>query len=211
MIWTLFPGGKRELAPVERMTGSGTARLVDSHRAQVEPLAVNLGGLLPADHVALAVWEVVESLGVSAMNAQIQSVEGGAGLPASTPRIYVAFWLDATALRIGDALARTMERHGAYLWICGDVLVNRHSSLDFWVQQVVFLDRLLTNSMAVLMSQGLATLLRVTQAGMRVRTGPCAASFQSKPRLHKRLKESGEQVKRSPAAEGLLRPGADHG
>lgn len=198
MAETLFPLPDPEAPRGEISEPVGSPRLVCPNRAQVELRAVDLEGLLAADHPARAVWEFVESLDVSPLYAQVQSVEGRAGRPATDPRIYLALWLWATVEGVGSARAieRLTGEHDAYRWICGGVSVNHHSLSDFRVQQVEFLDDLLTHSVAVLMSQGLVTLERVAQDGMRVRASAGAASFRRRPTLQRALKEAQEQIER---------------
>jgi transposase len=171
---------------------------VRPNREQVELRAVDLEGLLPMDHPARAVWEFVESLDLGPLYAQVEAVEGRAGRPATDPRIYLALWLYATVEGVGSARAieRLTEVHDAYRWICGGVSVNHHSLSDFRVQQVEFLDQVLTRSVAVLMSQGLVRLQRVAQDGMRVRASAGAGSFRRKPKLQKCLQQAAEQVER---------------
>lgn len=198
MTETLFPIPESEPPRREVSEVAGAPRLVRPNREQVELRAVDLEGLLPAEHPARAVWEFVESLDLSPLYAQVQSVEGRAGRPATDPRIYVALWLYATVEGVGSARAieRLTGEHDAYRWICGGVSVNHHSLSDFRVQQVEFLDWLLTHSVAVLMSQGLVTLQRVAQDGMRVRASAGAASFRRRPTLGRCLKEAEEQIER---------------
>jgi hypothetical protein len=76
------------------------------------------------------------------------------------------------------------------------VSVNHHSLSDFRVGHVEFLDRLLTESVAVLMQQGAVELKRVAQDGMRVRASAGAASFRRQPSLTKCLRQAEEQVER---------------
>lgn len=198
MAETLFPIPESEPPRREVSEVAGAPRLVRPNREQVELRAVDLEGLLPADHPARAVWEFVESLDLSPLYAQVQSVEGRAGRPATDPRIYLALWLYATVEGVGSARAieRLTGEHDAYRWICGGVSVNHHSLSDFRVQQVEFLDRLLTHSVAVLKSQGLVMLQRVAQDGMRVRASAGAASFRRQPTLRQCLKAAREQIDR---------------
>jgi len=176
----------------------GVPRLVVANRAQMELRSVDLESLVPADHAARAVWEFVESLDLSPLYAEVQSVEGSAGRPAIDPRIYMALWLYATIEGVGSAraLERLTEQHDAYRWILGGVSVNHHSLSDFRVQHEEFLDVVLTESVAVLMEQKLVTLKRVSQDGIRVRANAGAASFRRQPSLEGRLREAEDQVKR---------------
>src|SRR5215204_5853306 len=74
---------------------------VTANRGQMELRAVDLESLLPLDHPARAVWEFVEALDLSPLYAQIRSVEGSAGRPATDPRIFMALWLYATVEGVG--------------------------------------------------------------------------------------------------------------
>ena len=78
MSETLFPIPEPE-AKVGAGAVQGTPRLVFANRAQMELRSVDLESLLPPDHPARAVWEFVESLDLSPLYAQVQSVEGGCG------------------------------------------------------------------------------------------------------------------------------------
>lgn len=176
----------------------GTPRLVTPNRAQMELRPVDLESLLPLDHCARAVWEFVESLDLGPLYSKVQSVEGRAGRPATDPRIYMALWLYATIEGVGSAraLERLTRQHDAYRWILGGVSVNHHSLSDFRVRHGAFLDQVLTQSVAVLMRQGLVTLKRVSQDGIRVRASAGAASFRREPSLKRCLQEAKEQIER---------------
>lgn len=173
-------------------------RLVVPNRAQMELRAVDLEGLLPMNHPARAVWDFVESLDVSPLLAAVQSVEGHAGRPATDPRIYLALWLYAVVEGVGSAraLERLTQQHDAYRWICGGVAVNYHSLSDFRVQHVEYLDQVLTQSVATLMTQGLVDLQRVAQDGVRIRASAGASSFRRQPSLERCLEQAQEQVDR---------------
>lgn len=195
---TLFPLPENTPSEPTAEEPMGAPRLVTPNRAQVELRAVDLESLLAEDHEARAVWLFVESLDLEPLYAQIRAREGQVGRPATDPRIYLALWLYATAKGVGSAraLARLTETHDAYRWICGGVPVNYHSLSDFRVQQVAYLDQLLTDSVAALMVQGLVKLDRVAQDGMRVRASAGAASFRRKPTLKKCRREARKQVQR---------------
>lgn len=72
--------------------------------------------------------------------------------------------------------------------------MNYHTLADFRTQQLALLERLLTDSVASLMSQGLVTLDRVAHDGMRVRASAGAASFRRQPTLSTALREAEQQV-----------------
>jgi IS5 family transposase len=98
---------------------------------------------------------------------------------------------------VGSAreLNRLCAEHVAYRWICGGVSMNYHTLSDFRTQHVELLDRLLTASVASLMAEGLVTLDRVAQDGMRVRASAGSASFRRQPTLEEALAQAEEQLR----------------
>ena len=73
--------------------------------------------------------------------------------------------------------------------------MNYHTLSDFRTQHVELLDRLLSESVASLMAEGLVTLDRVAQDGMRVRASAGAASFRRQPTLEEALAQAEEQLR----------------
>jgi transposase len=166
-------------------------------RDQVEFQECSLDELLSEDHQARVVWEYVHSLDLSELYERIQAVDDGPGRAPADPPILLALWLYATLRGVGSAreLNRLCSQHAAYRWICGGVSMNYHTLADFRTQHVELLDRLLTESVASLMAEGLVTLDRVAQDGMKVRASAGAASFRRQPTLEEALAEAEEQLR----------------
>ncbi len=118
--------------------------------------------LLAEDHQARIVWSYVDSLDLAELFERIQAVAAGPGQAPPDPRILLSLWLYATR-GVGSAreLNRLCQFHAAYRWICGGVSMNYHTLSDFRTGHVELLDRLLTESVASLMAEGLVTLDRV--------------------------------------------------
>jgi transposase len=165
-------------------------------RNQVEMQQCSLDDLLPEDHEARVVWEYVCGLDLSPLIDRIQAVEGGEGRPPAHPRILTALWLYATLRGVGSAreLNRLCMHHAAYRWICGGVSMNYHTLADFRTRHPEVLDGLFTQGVAALLAEGLVTLDRVAQDGMKVRASAGAASFRRRPTLEEALKEAEAQV-----------------
>jgi transposase len=174
----------------------GVARILMPERQQVELREFHLDGAVPADHRVRAVWAFVEGLDLAVLYRGIGAVEGGAGRPATDPRILMALWLYATVEGVGSARAldRLCEEQLVYQWICGGVGVNDHTLSDFRVQNSDVLDELLTQSVAALMKEGIVDLARVAQDGMKVRASAGASSFRRKKTLRACKREAQEQV-----------------
>lgn len=108
----------------------------------------------------------------------------------------MALWLYATLDGVGSAreLARLCEAEDACRWLCGGVGVNHHTLSDFRVGQASWLDEQLTRSVAALLAQGVVTMNRVAQDGLRIRAHAKAASFRRRERLQQLLQEARDQV-----------------
>lgn len=174
----------------------GRARVLTAERQQVELRVFHLDSAVASEHRVRAVWTFVEGMDLSRLYSEIESVEGGAGRPATDPRILMALWLYATLEGVGSARAldRFCGEHVAYQWICGGVGVNYHTLSDFRSGNGEVLDDLLTQSVAVLMKEGVAELKRVAQDGMKVRANAGASSFRRKKTLRECMREAREQV-----------------
>jgi transposase len=176
--------------------GAGAPRLREVCREQLEFRVVDLDSLLEADHPARAVWSFVEGLDLTELLAAIKAREGGPGHPPPDPKIMLTLWLYATIVGVGSAraLARLCEDHVAYRWICGGVSMNYHTLAEFRVDHVEFLDRQLAQGVAALVSEGLVTLERLAQDGVRVRAAAGAKSFRRRGRLEGLLAEAETRV-----------------
>jgi transposase len=203
---TMLPGFESSgpiLPPEPAPTGH---RIVEANRTQVLLRPTDLEGLLPADHVARTLWTCVGRLDLAGFYAPIAAVEGSAGRPAIDPKILLTLWLYATSEGVGSAreVARLCEAHDAYRWICGGVHVNYHTLSDFRVAHQAALDALLTETLAVLLKEGLLTLTRVAQDGTRIRASAGAASFRREKSLHRCLAEAETQVRRCTAEDDTV-------
>lgn len=174
----------------------GNPRLRVPHRAQVEFSWSSLDDRLDPDSQARVVWTLVCRLDLDAWLADIKAVEGHVGRDATDPRLLVALWVFATLKGVGSAreLERLCENHLAYQWLCGGVSVNYHMLADFRSQGGQKWDELLTQIVAALMVEGLVTMDRVAQDGMRVRADAGKSSFRSESRLEELLAEAQQQV-----------------
>ena len=151
---------------------------------------------LDPDSQARVVWRLVCKLDLDAWLKDIKAIEHHVGRNATDPRLLVALWVFATLKGIGSAreLARLCEHHLAYQWLCGGVSVNYHMLADFRSQGGDKWDELLTQIVATLMDEGLVTMDRVAQDGMKVRADAGKSSFRSAGRLEEFLEEAKQQV-----------------
>lgn len=175
---------------------SGSPRLRYARRQQIEMRMCSLDHLITEDHPVRIVWDHVNQLDLRELLAAIRAVEGHAGAAATDPRILLSLWLYATVRGIGSAreLDRRCQEDLPFEWLCGGVTLNYHTLADFRVGHTAFLDKMLTDSVAVLMEQDLVTLERVAQDGMKVRASAGASSFRRRPRLEQCREEATAQI-----------------
>jgi transposase len=174
----------------------GKARVLRPDRTQLQWDMVDLEGLLGDDHRARLVWAFVEQLDLSPFYEAIGAREGEAGRPAADPAVLLALWLYATIDGVGSGreLERLCRSDVAYRWLCGGVPVNYHGLSDFRVGHGAELDRLLTQSVAALMGEGLVDLEEITIDGTKVRASAGKGSFMGSAKLAQAERAAGERV-----------------
>ena len=173
-------------------------RVVKPVRNQLSLQPTDLEALVPDDHPVRAIWALTERLDLSEYYGEIEARGSTPGRPATDPQVLLALWLFANSEGVGSArlLERLCDRDAPYRWICGGVPVNHHTLSDFRVKNGKKLDRLLTQTLAALMKQGVLQLKRVAQDGMKVRAHAGAGSFKRKSSLERAHQEAEQQVRR---------------
>jgi transposase len=183
-------------AHAARELGRGKPRLRFPMRNQAIMNWESLDQRLDPDSQARVVWSLACQLDLDAWLKEIKAVEHHVGRNAIDPRLLVALWVFATLRGVGSAreLERLCKSHLAYQWLCGGVSVNYHTLADFRSRGGEKWDDLLTQIVATLMNEGLVTMDRVAQDGMKVRADAGSGSFRTGGTLEKRLEEAKEQV-----------------
>lgn len=177
------------------MAGS-EARVIRPNRSQLQWDLMDLESLLPGDHRARMVWAFVEQMELGELYARIGSREGEVGRPAADPAVLLALWLYATVEGIGSAreLDRLVERDVAYRWLAGGVPVNYHGLADFRIGHEALLDRLLSESVTVLLSEGLIKLDEVLADGTKIAASASKGSFGEAGRIGKAERKAAERI-----------------
>jgi transposase len=192
----LFEVPPAAASPATPADEPGRPRVREADRRQLVWRPVDLESLLPEEHRARIVWAYVEGLDLAPLYQPIKAVAGEAGRAATDPKLLLALWLYATLEGVGSARAldRLCASHLAYQWLCGGVPMNYHTLADFRTAHGAFLDTLLTQGVALLLAQGLVTLERVAQDGVKVRASAGAASFRRRQTLEACLAAAEAQV-----------------
>jgi transposase len=151
---------------------------------------------VPEDHRVRIVDEAVSALDLRSFYAEVQSRARVGGRPAHDPAVLLSVWLVATLDGVGSAreLSRLVDESTPYRWLaCGEP-ISYHVLASFRTQHVEQLDRLLTQLVAGLVSEGLVTMERVAQDGMKVRASAGADSFHRQVTLAEALAQAEAQV-----------------
>jgi transposase len=172
-------------------------RLKPIHRQQWILRTVMVEDLLEADHPARALWELVGGLDLGLFYKDIKAVEGSPGQDAHDPQLLICLWIYAYSEGVSAAreVGRRCDYHPAYQWLTGWKGVNYHSLATFRVQYKEALDGLFAQVLAVMQSQGLVELQRVTQDGTKIQAAASRRSLHREKTLQKHLEEAQQRVK----------------
>ncbi len=176
----------------------GLPRYVEARRDAIVFQRFEFDELIGADHPARVIWAYVEQVDLSALYEQIKARAHTPGRPAADPRVMLALWLYACVEGVGSArqLERLTEQHHGFRWLRGGVPVNHHLLSDFRWQAAEIADRLLTQGVAALWSEGLVTLASLSHDGIRIRASAGASSFRRLATLERLLAEVGQRIAR---------------
>lgn len=160
-------------------------RIKRAQRSQITWGRVDLDAEVPPDHPVRAIAAVIDQLDLRALYADVRARGDTAGAAAIDPKILLGLWVYATSEGVGSGreIARLVELHAAYRWLCGGVEVAYHRLNDFRSDHGDVFDDLVTQILARLLKHDLLDLHRVAQDGTRIRAAAGASSFRSGHRL----------------------------
>jgi transposase len=161
-------------------------------RSQIDPNPKKIDDLIPPDHKARLIWELVLGLDMTPLWDQIKAVEGHAGRPPIDARVLTALWLYATDEGIASAreLYRRCYDCDPFKWIRGGVDVNYHTLSDFRTGHSDWLKEQVVNNVAAMRAEDLVDLETLGQDGMRVRASAGSASLKKAETLERLLEEA---------------------
>ncbi len=165
-------------------------------RAQLFLRTVDIEALIPPDHIARNVWELLGGVDLSHFSAGIKSVTGHAGRNAWEPRLMISIWIYAYSRGIHSAreIGRQCAYEPALQWLSGFQVVNHHSLSDFRTAHGEALRELFVEVVGVMKAHGLVKLDRVMQDGTKVRANANKKSFAKADKLAEGLRQAREQL-----------------
>ena len=183
------------MEPQDASTEAPAPRMKSPDRWQIDPDPKRIDDLIPPDHKARLVWELVQGLDMTPLYQRIKAVEGHAGRPPIDPRILVALWLYATDEGIAKAreLCRRCYDCDPYKWLRGGVNVNYHTLSDFRTAHLEWLKKQVVTNIATMRAEDLVDLEVLGQDGMRVRASAGNDSFRKAETLERLLEQAEQQ------------------
>jgi transposase len=174
---------------------------IDRQQIVLEPLDIEQ--LIPEDHAARSIWEILGRLDLSGFIGDVKSLEGHAGRNIWEPRLLAALWIYAYSRGISSA--REIERQSAYepalRWLTGLKVVNYHTLSDFRVEHGAALQNLFVQVLGLLAMEKLITLERVMVDGTKVRACVNKKTFSRAHKIREHLKLTREHVETLQAEE----------
>jgi transposase len=176
--------------------GKGKPRLKNIDREQMLMRIVDVERLIPEEHPARAIWELVGKLDLSGYTEKIQALEGVAGRSALSPQLLISLWIYGYSQGVSSAraIARLCEYAPAYQWLTGTETVSGHTLSTFRAGHEESLKGLFVQILGLLSADGLITLERVTQDGTKIKASAASDGFRTKERIEEQLKAAREHI-----------------
>jgi transposase len=172
--------------------GPGKPRLRELNRSQWMMLNIEVDRLIPEDHSARAIWDLVGQLDLSLFYARVKAVEGHAGQPPFDPRLMISIWVYGISRGISSAreLSEYCEWEPGLQWLCAMGSVNYHSLSTFRTAHGEALKKLFIDLLGVLSAQGLVEMERVAVDGTKIRAHAGDGSFRKGEKLDEHLQKA---------------------
>lgn len=174
----------------------GGIKLKPINREQTMMAMIYIEELIPSDHKARAIWDLVGRMDLSRFCESLRTEQGGVGRPAWDPRLLVSLWVYAYSEAIGSAreIERVMPWEPGMQWLAGLEQINHHTLSDFRVEHKAALDELFAQLLAVLEKEGLVDLQQVMHDGTKIRAQAGSDSFRREKTLQQRLEQARQAV-----------------
>lgn len=169
-------------------------RTVNRDQTAFVPLCVE--ELIPSDHKARAIWELVGKTPLSRFTEPLRTTEGCAGRAAWDPRLLVSLWVYDYSEGIGSAreIERVTQWEPGLQWLAGLDAVSHHTLSDFRVEHKAALDELFASLLAMLEDAQAVDLDRVMHDGTKIRAQAGADTFRGEKTVRERLRQAQELV-----------------
>jgi transposase len=157
------------------------ARFLVPQRSRIVRWRGALDGLLPDDHLARFIWQVLTSIDFSDLEATYRSIAGGPGRSPFHPRVLVALWTYAMTqgMEKAAAIAEACRLRDDFRWLAGGLCPSDQTMLNLLTRAQ---DRLLSiweQLLRAMHEAGHVDLSAVAEDGTKLRANASHASFHN--------------------------------
>ncbi len=162
------------------------------NRNQTKLATIEVEALVPADHNARAVWELVCKMNLNEFGKRLRTQKGCVGRAAWDPQLLVSVWVYAYSEGISSAreIERLMEWEPGLQWLSGLETVNHHTLADFRVDHKKALDELFAQLLALMESAGMVSLEQIMHDGTKIRAQAGVDTFRREQTIRERLQQA---------------------
>jgi transposase len=181
-------------APVTEKPPAARLSRIDRNQRYWDEVCIE--DLIPAGHLARAIWELTGKLDFSGFLKDNKSVQGKQGRDRWDPRLLASVWVYAYSQGIGAAreIERQMAHEPGLRWLTGGQPVNYHSLSDFRVDHGGAVEQLFAELLGVLNQEGLIDLEEVTLDGSKLGAVAGSSSFRREKTLREHIQRAKEVV-----------------
>lgn len=181
-------------------------------RSQVVRWRGALEGLLPSDHLARFVWQVLSSLDFSEVETCYPSAQGGPGRAPYHPRLLAALWVYGMTqgLETAAAIAQACRLRDDFRWLAGGLCPSDQTLLNFLALVPDGLSAIWGQVLGAMHRTGHIDLSAVVEDGTKLRANASRRSFHTATEIQGIVADLARQLATNLHALGeQARPPAD--
>lgn len=150
-----------------------------------------LDDLLPADHLARFIWNVLAAIDFTELESSYRAVDGGPGRPPYHPRILAALWIYGLTqgLETAAGIAMACQLRDDFRWLAGRHCPSDQTLLNFLKVAEIKLAPIWSQVLKAMQDRGLIDLSVVIEDGTKMRANASPRSFQSAAQIEKKIGE----------------------
>lgn len=156
-------------------------------------LPPSLEELLPKDHLARVISEIVDKLNLAKINERYAHL----GRPAYHPKmlIKILFFGYASGVRSSRRIAKALETDIAFMWLSAMNRPDFRTISDFRKNNRIAMGELFSQIVATCISSGMATVGKVAVDGTKIKANASKRSIRDEAQLGHMLKEIDQKMK----------------
>jgi len=174
------------------------ARFLVPERSRIVHWQGALEGLLPEDHLARFVWQILTAIDFSALEATYRSIDGGPGRSPFHPRVLAALWIYGMTRGMEEAtvIAEACRVRDDFRWLAGGLCPSDQTLLNLLTRAEGRLSSIWEQFLRAMHEAGHIDLSAVAEDGTKLRANASRASFHNADEIEgivKQLRSEFEQ------------------